>query len=62
MSVFIYTLLILFIYFGPSLVASHRKHRNFGSIFVINLTLGWTIIMWIVCLSWAFSANTKSQG
>ena len=32
----------LLIYFLPTVVASFRKHRNTGAIFVLNLFLGWT--------------------
>lgn len=42
------------VYFGPSLVAAGRNHRQSIPIFVINLGLGWTIVGWFGCLAWAF--------
>lgn len=36
------------------------NHRNSGSIFILNLLLGWTFIGWVAALIWAFS-NDKPQ-
>ncbi len=52
-------LLGLLIYFLPSWVGS--KHTNFGSIFILNLFLGWTFIGWIAALIWAVSNDEKKQ-
>jgi hypothetical protein len=49
-------LIILLLYFLPALWAVKRGHHNAGSIFIINLFLGWTVLAWIVCLAWSFSA------
>lgn len=46
-------LIILFIYFLPIIVG--WKKRNAGTIFVINLFLGWTFIGWVVAFAWAVS-------
>lgn len=46
-------ILLLFVYFIPSLVAGSRKVRNGGAIFVLNLLLGWTFVGWVVALVWA---------
>jgi hypothetical protein len=40
-------------YFFPTIVAAARKVPNQGSVFVINLFLGWTLIGWIVALAMA---------
>lgn len=40
----------LAIYFIPSFIAMYRNKVNYFKIFVINATLGWTIIAWIYCL------------
>lgn len=50
--------LIIGLYFLPFLTATLRQHRNTGSIFVINLFLGWTLIGWVGSLAWAMSSNT----
>jgi hypothetical protein len=40
-------------YFVPTIVAAARKVPNQGSVFVINLFLGWTVIGWVVALAMA---------
>lgn len=47
------------IYFLPSIVASARGHLSTGSIVVINLFLGWTVLGWVLSLAWAFSGDTR---
>lgn len=39
------------IYFIPSIVGHDKK--NFTSILLLNLFLGWTFIGWVVALVWA---------
>jgi Superinfection immunity protein len=41
------------VYFLPSIVAYGRKVTNSGSVFVINLFLGWTFVGWVVALAMA---------
>ncbi len=50
--------IILAIYFLPTLLASGRK-KSIGSIFVVNLFLGWTFIGWVVALAMAAGAKDK---
>ena len=47
----------LIIYFIPSIVG--RKQRNFNSILLLNIFLGWSIIGWVVALIWAVSKEKK---
>ncbi len=42
-------------YFLPSVIGVARGKRNKGSIIVLNLFLGWTIIGWVISLIWAVS-------
>jgi len=44
-----YVVVALLVYFLPSILG--KKHKNFSSIFVINLFLGWTLIGWVVALA-----------
>lgn len=48
-------IMILALYFLPSLVATMKKKRNSGAIFAVNLFLGWTVIGWIVAIVWALT-------
>jgi hypothetical protein len=40
-------------YFLPTLIALFREAPNTGSVFVLNLLLGWTVIVWIIALAMA---------
>ncbi len=40
-------------YFLPTIIAASRKVPNGGSVLVINLFLGWTLIGWVVALAMA---------
>jgi hypothetical protein len=57
MAEFIAFLLMLFLYFIPALVGKNK--RNAGSIFLLNLLAGWTIIGWIGALIWAASKDPQ---
>ncbi|QGH79707.1 hypothetical protein SEA_ANON_36 [Gordonia phage Anon] len=46
-------LLMLALYLAPSLVAEIRKVPSKGSVIVVNVLLGWTVIGWIVALAMA---------
>lgn len=46
-------LLVAAAYFLPTLVAMMRSVPNMGSVIVVNLFLGWTLIGWVVSLAMA---------
>ena len=52
---------ILGIYFLPDWIAQSRGHPNRGSIFVLNLFLGWTFLGWVAALIWANSFIDKNK-
>jgi hypothetical protein len=47
------------LYFLPSIIAYRRKVTNAGSVFVINLFLGWSLIGWVVALAMAVRTKTN---
>lgn len=49
--------LLSFFYLLPTGIAVGRKRSNAGSIFVVNLFLGWTLIGWVVSLAWAVATD-----
>jgi hypothetical protein len=51
-------ILVLPLYFVPIIVAVIRKVTNQGSVAVINLFLGWTLIGWVVALALACRTST----
>lgn len=46
-------IVFLAFYMIPTIVAVIRKVTNQGSVAVINIFLGWTLIGWVVALSMA---------
>lgn len=46
-------ILLIALYFAPSFEASRRNVKDMGSVFVINLFLGWTLVGWVVALAMA---------
>lgn len=50
-------LVVLFLYFIPSLVAGIRKKKNTTAITVLNAFFGWTFIGWAVALIWALTVD-----
>ena len=46
-------ILILVIYFVPSIVGYSNKKKNKSAILTLNFFLGWTLIGWIIALTWA---------
>lgn len=54
-------LLLLALYFLPSLIAFTRGHEYAWVIFAINLAAGWTLIGWAVAIIWAVWPRNKSM-
>lgn len=50
-------IIIIFIYFLPSIIG--YKHKNILSIIMLNIFLGWTFIGWVVSLVWACTDNDR---
>ena len=46
-------LILAALYFTPTIVAKVRNVPDFGSVFVLNLFLGWTVIFWVIALAMA---------
>src|ERR1700722_3337222 len=55
-------LLVIFIYFLPTVAAINSRHSNFQSIFIVNLLFGWTIAGWIVAMFWAIRRPAEGEG
>ena len=45
---------LVLLYFLPTFFAFDRKHLNRQAILILNLTLGWLVLPWIIALVWAF--------
>jgi hypothetical protein len=45
--------MLMFMYMVPFGIALVRRVRNVGSVFVVNLFFGWTLIGWVAALAMA---------
>ena len=54
-------LVILFIYFLPTVIALTRGHLSALAIFFLNLFLGWTMLGWLIALIWSCTGNTAAN-
>ena len=57
----IMVIILVALYFTPTVVAAIRRVPNIGSVIVINLFLGWSIIGWIVALAMAARSTPPAQ-
>ncbi len=51
-----FLLLLLCLYFVPTIVALQRVHHQLSAILIVNVFLGWTLLGWVIALAMAFSA------
>lgn len=57
LGAFIGILILIGLYFVPTIVGASRKVVNIGSVLAVNLLLGWTLIGWAVALAMALRTN-----
>ena len=50
-------LLILSLYLLPSGIAVLKENENTTTVVLLNVLIGWTGIVWIICLIMALSGN-----
>lgn len=48
-------------YLLPTGIAIIRARTNTGSIFVLNLFLGWTFVAWVIALMWAVAKDETKE-
>ncbi len=54
----LYVVLVLVaIYFVPTIVACNKNKRNSGAIFALNFLTGWTLLGWIGALIWSLTID-----
>ncbi len=58
-SSLIFAVASFFTYILPMMVAFHRRHESYTVIFLMNLLMGWTGFVWLVCLIWAVVGSGK---
>jgi len=50
----IFFIVMLIIYFLPTIIAALRLHYHFWSLLFFNTIAGWTIFGWLAVLIWSF--------
>lgn len=48
-----FLVMIVGLYFLPTIIALSRGKRNRCAISLLNLLLGWTVIGWVIALVWS---------
>ena len=61
MRMIIGILLILSLYFLPSGIAVLKENDNTTTVVLLNVLIGWTGIVWIICLIMALAGNKTRQ-
>ncbi|AXF22212.1 hypothetical protein CUJ89_06855 [Burkholderia pyrrocinia] len=56
-----FAVVILALYFIPSLIAFKRRHHNRVAITGLNVLLGWSVLGWIAAFVWSLTAVTKGS-
>jgi tetratricopeptide (TPR) repeat protein len=54
-------ILVLVLYFLPTILSLILRRRNTLAIFAMNLLLGWTLVGWVVALVWALTKDNQNQ-
>jgi RsiW-degrading membrane proteinase PrsW (M82 family) len=54
METLVTLIIVVALYFIPTIIAEKRNHKNSSSILILNLFLGWTFLGWVIALAWAF--------
>ncbi len=49
-------IVVLSVYFLPTICAATRRCRGRSVVFALNLLLGWTLVGWVVTFIWANAA------
>lgn len=52
-------IILMALYFLPTLITILRDHHNGCAISVLNLLLGWTLIGWVVALVWSLTSDPR---
>lgn len=53
--------MLVTLYFAPSIIAFHRMHHKRRAITRLNMLLGWSVLGWIFAFLWALAAVQKSD-
>lgn len=49
----ILAIILIVLYFAPAITGYMNKKKNKSAILTLNFFLGWTIVGWVIALTWA---------
>ena len=58
---FLFLLFAVPLYFMPIIIALNNGNTRKGGVFVINLLFGWTLIGWLLAMSFAITQTPKAM-
>lgn len=54
-----FLMVLIALYFTPTVLAVGRQHRSALAIGALNILLGWTLLGWLVALIWSLTGNVR---
>ena len=60
-AVIVIVFIVTLIHFVPTIIAFKRGAASRWIIFLVNLFLGWTFLVWIIALIWACEGRTDNK-
>jgi len=54
-------ILLVLVYFLPSIVGFALQANRLGLLLTLNTLLGWTVLGWIACLVWTLISSTQED-
>jgi len=61
MSIWSWLIVVVLLYWVPTVVAYWRHHHNRLAILVLNTFLGWTFLGWVAALIWASTRVERNR-
>ena len=58
-TTFLVLIVVILLYFVPTIIAAIRGVRHDTGIALLNVFLGWTFLGWVGALVWAVSDSTR---
>jgi Superinfection immunity protein len=52
-------LIVIGLYWVPTILAASNRKANVGAICALNFFLGWTLIGWVIALVWALTVDPR---
>jgi hypothetical protein len=49
-------IVVTLLYFLPTITAARYRHPRQTAILLLNVSLGWTVVAWIIALRWALGS------